>query len=498
MRIHRICIAVGLLMLFHACTLLAVQPPTDEQKRAERLFRDVYGKEYDRLAALKNVPADKVLFSRKLWDASKESRESPELARYLAERAYPFALADPAGYPTALEIRRNQVKESKDRIESLAALASVLDRIARWEKPDQRTKPAMELIDVYREAAELAHEASRDADATGYLQKAKAAISFFFPATHAATLLKDIQNDHAFFEFDRKNTAEFKRWNGILRDKPDDPKANLAIGLISLREGKIPAAAPYLKLCSLPDLRKAGELLMAVPAGDPAAIGDAFRAATDDLPADRATLLACARFEYEAALRQDPKHSDAARMKLLVKELPASTVGIPNASFVLLDEDSTFAKNVEKLTGEAKIRWAEPGYLSPGSLSVTSGKPKTVEFRSYSFSGITIAEVPIEKEYRYLRFAYKCPAGTQAIIEFDNTQYCVGTVKIESKQQRILATELNRDWVVVTRDLYADVNTKFSLGFMKLQTDGEIQIDAVYLGKSLRSLNRTYPKPPAK
>jgi len=184
--------------------------------------------------------------------------------------------------------------DGKDRPEQLAALALVLDRAARAEKAEKRTKLGVELVEVYREGAESCHDFGREPDAMAYLAKAKAAATLHLPAAQATILLKDIAGDQADHEAERKHSAELNRLNAILKDKPEDPKANLGMGLHYLREGKVALASQHLRACSLPDLRTAGELLSNTPKGDLVKVGDAFRAAVNDLPADKTVLLATA------------------------------------------------------------------------------------------------------------------------------------------------------------------------------------------------------------
>ena len=192
-----------------------------------------------------------------------------------------------------------------------------------------------------------------------YLAKAKAVATLHLPAAQATILLKDIAGDQADHEAERKQSAELKRLNAILKDKPEDPKANLGMGLHYLREGKVALASQHLRACSLPDLRTAGELLSNTPKGDLVKVGDAFRAAVNDLPADKTVLLATARLQYEAALAKDPKHPDATRLKLLVKDLPALKSAAPTGAVALIGGNPEIAQTIEKLGGDTsgKVSW---------------------------------------------------------------------------------------------------------------------------------------------
>ena len=136
--------ALGLLLV--ACAAVAAEPTPENLKEAERVFRDVYGKDYDRVIKATAATSDKAAFGKKLWNASRDSRDNPGIARVLADKALPLVLADPTGLSVAIEIRRSQLTDGKDRPEQLAALALVLDRAARAEKAEKRTKLGVELV----------------------------------------------------------------------------------------------------------------------------------------------------------------------------------------------------------------------------------------------------------------------------------------------------------------------------------------------------------------
>jgi|GEM_PF-5278457 len=490
--------ALGLLLV--ACAAVAAEPTPENLKEAERVFRDVYGKDYDRVIKATAATSDKAAFGKKLWNASRDSRDNPGIARVLADKALPLVLADPTGLSVAIEIRRSQLTDGKDRPEQLAALALVLDRAARAEKAEKRTKLGVELVEVYREAAESCHDLGREPDAMAYLAKAKAAATLHLPAAQATILLKDIAGDQADHEAERKQSAELKRLNAILKDKPEDPKANLGMGLHYLREGKVALASQHLRACSLPDLRTAGELLSNTPKGDLVKVGDAFRAAVNDLPADKTVLLATARLQYEAALAKDPKHPDATRLKLLVKDLPTLKLAAPTGAVALIDEDKSFAELFGKTEGaSAKIAWIDGGYAGSGCMQVSTKTPKQIDYRQGPVPGwkYVVSEVPGPTEYRYLRFAVRVVSGTYAYVHFAYAGYFIGKPATGDRTYT-LSEKPQADWVVFTRDLVADGKGGCVIDAFKIETDGEVQIDAVYIGRSLRDLNRVYPVPAEK
>ncbi|MDY3552152.1 hypothetical protein R5W24_001232 [Gemmata sp. JC717] len=488
-------------ILLMACATVAVagaaDPTPEEIKEGERLFRDVYGKEYDRVGKGKAaLPADRVAFGKKLWDAACDSRSNPGLFRVLLNKSLPLTLADPIGYPTAIKIRRTQLTEGKERPEQLAALAAVLDRAARAEKPEQRAKYGAELVEVYREAADACYDLGRDADAVTFWGKAKAAAGAHLPPAVAAPLVKEIATDQAECESHRKHAADLKRFTQALQDRADDPKANLGMGLLLLRDGKEAAAAKHLALATVPDLKTAGELLTAQPVPF-VKVGDAFRSAGENVAGERALLLGWARRCYEAALASDPRHPDAARLKLLIKELPSLRSFTPTGIVAVLDEEKSVADALGKSEGVAKILWSGNGYAGSGCLEVRSGVPKQAEQRGGAVEGwkFALAEWPNPGEYRYLRFAIRVTDGTHAFVNFGRVTYTVGKSDLNSRAAFSVAEKVPDTWLVVTRDLVLDVGESFPLSELRVGTDGAVQIDAVYLGRTRRELGRYYPKP---
>jgi len=88
-------------------------------------------------------------------------------------------------------------------------------------------------------------------------------------------------------------------------------------------------------------------------------------------------------------------------------------------------------------------------------------------------------------------------SGTYAFIHIGGAGYYVGKSTTGERLYTVVQSP-SADWIVVTRDLTTDSKGGFTIDSLKVETDGEAQFDAVYLGRSLRDLNRMYPVPAEK
>jgi len=86
-------------------------------------------------------------------------------------------------------------------------------------------------------------------------------------------------------------------------------------------------------------------------------------------------------------------------------------------------------------------------------------------------------------------------SGSYRAFSLNGTGDVLGKPSIEPRTYRLTA-KAPGEWLVVTRDLLTDSGSPFSLdGAIKLETDGAVLVDAVYRGRTVRELNRGYPKP---
>jgi len=495
---------VAVFVLTIAVEAVADEPTPEQVKAADRIFRDVYGKEYDRVTKERPTPSEKAVLAKKLWDASRGTRENAALARILADKALILAGGDPQnGYPIAVEILRSRVGQGKERPEQFLALATWLDKKARVETPDKSVKTAAELVETYREAAETCYELGRDFEVTRMLAKAKLTASTFLPYAQSAALAREIALDQAEYDALLKLSADHKRFMQTLKTKSDEPAANQGLALIMLRTGNLPEAIKHLRVLKHGDLKTLGDLLAANPPADPVQVGDLFRKICDNFPADKAILLGYARKYFEAALAKDANHPESTRLKLLVQELPIlkplGSTAPPGSVVELIDENGGLAETLAKFEGgTANVTWdSENRYAGIGALRLSAKALGTADAKQGTVPSwkYVITDVPNPGEFRYLRFAMKVPSGSYAIFSHTGAGYVFGKPSTDPRTYSITA-KVPGEWIVVTRDLLTDYGSPFSLdGAMKLETDGAVLVDAVYLGRTVRELNRGYPKP---
>jgi hypothetical protein len=498
-RLALACAAAGALAAMSA----ADDPPPERLKEAERVFKDVYGKEFDRVSKGKST-ADKAAFAKRLWDAARETKGDPALVRVLGDKAIGLAAADPAGVPIAVEIKRSRVTDGKDRAEQLAAVAFYLDRQARNEKPEKRAALAAEAVELYREAAELETDAGHAASAGSYTARARAAAQALLPPAQAAVVLKDIAVAQADADAARRLAAELDKLADLLAARPEDPQWNRNMVLALLRAGRPADAAKHFPLASSAKLRAIGEAL-AAKAPDPAALGNLYRDAADEFPAEKAALLGLARQQYEAALAADPKHPDANRMRFLVKELPPfKPVGarVPAGVVELIDENPAVADWLARdKTATAAAEWTTSDrLLGRGCLRVVPAKVMTagtITFRDDAVWKFPITDAP--GDYRHVAFSYRQVGGTRLVVRFYHDSGVHGQPYLAGPPGGLekvisLGDRPSAEWTTVTRDLFLDhggVNPSRVCG-IGIETDGAVYLDGVLLARTARELKRAY------
>jgi hypothetical protein len=488
-----------------ASAALAAPPdPTPEQLReGERVFRDVYGKEFDRVAkGAKATPAEKVGLGKRLWDAARGAKDDPGLARVLADKALPLALEHPTGYPVALDIRTARVTDGKDRPEQLAAVAAVMERMARADA-EKRAALGVSAVELYREASEIEADAGQAAEAANFAARAKAAAQALLPPAQAAAVSRDVNAALAEADAVRRLAAEMAKLKDAVKAKPDDPKANQLLALALLRAGREAEAGKHLAAGPPGKLPALAEHLARTPV-DHAKAGNAYRELADDHPADRPALLGLARRHYEAALAADPKHPDAARLRLLAKELPAfrpTGLRVPADAAAVVDENPAVAGALGRGTGTAKVEWAaRDGLAGGGCLKVAPGKAGEWDWRAFADEGLIKLPVDGVSEYRFAGFAYRQVGGTRAVVQFYSAAGPVGPRLLigpadGAAKTVVVADKPAEEWAVVTRDLFADNGSApATVSGLVVGTDGELYLDAVYLAKNhrQRDLRRVY------
>lgn len=480
--------------------------PTPAQlKEAENVFRDVYGKEFDRISRSR-IPSDKAAFARKLWDASRSSADDPALSKVLADHATTLAnQAEASGLSLLLEIARSRVTNGPERPSQLAAVASILEKMARGEKPDRRAKLGQEIIDLYREAADLSHEMNRPNDVASYHSKASFAARSFLPPNLSALVLKDIAADKAEHEADRRRAAEIEKLQSQYRANPTDPKINQTMAFLALRNHKWIEAIEHLQASGHDRLKQIAGLLSQKPAADPITLGDVYRSAADEFPAEKNLLQSLARQQYELALAKNPKTPEAARLRLLIKEwqnLPAAN-NSPNI-IPLIDENADIVDAfLRDANGTAKLSWdSENGVLGQGALRISAPVPGTPAQRRLAV-GINwqypLVELPQQGQNRYLRVSFRQLSGTRfrlTLLEPSSAvivNYVAGKL-LDGEKGIVLTDPPPPQWLHLTRDVVADRGMPGTVGGLIVETDGVVLLDGLYLGRSIRDLNRLIPK----
>jgi hypothetical protein len=138
--------------------------------------------------------------------------------------------------------------------------------------------------------------------------------------------------------------------------------------------------------------------------------------------------------------------------------------------------------------------WGEDCYSGANALKVAGYQRFRENLPGWNYP---VVEKPRPGEYRYLRFAWKKPAGRGVMI-----QLCVGGLDWgryfagENIVGFVPALQVNpavpREWEVVTRDLFADFgNMPFTLtGFAFTSMDGVALFDHIYLGRTIEDLDK--------
>jgi tetratricopeptide (TPR) repeat protein len=294
------------------------------------VYRELYGAEHDAASKASASPAEKLKFARKLAEAADLAEADPALAKLLRERAVEFASADKAGYVFALEQLRAIPSDKADkaagaeRAGRLEQAAGLLEKIVRAEKPPAKAQRAQELADTYRELARE-HSARREFDAAlKALEKARAAVRTFLPASkETKELSAEIDRDAEAASAAQKVHAKVEAARQTLKAKPDDPAANAVVGIDTLVSGEDPAAAaPFLAKAADPAIKKLAEVAGRTEPADLEA-ADALKAA-GQVPSARdwqAALYAAAAKRYQAVMEKQPDHPEAVRIRLVLKQI---------------------------------------------------------------------------------------------------------------------------------------------------------------------------------
>lgn len=183
--------------------------------------------------------------------------------------------------------------------------------------------------------------------------------------------------------------------------------------------------------------------------------------------------------------------------------------GPPPALLRLFEDEDEFVAYLNEGAGKATLETGD-AYSGSAALRVT---PDARGRKRVPGWGLRIAEKPGDGEYRYLRFAWKMNGGNNVLLQLVTD---VG----RAKQDRLLGPpfayeagdggntlrvpalrldeKLPANWVVVTRDLYADFGACTLEGVNLVPGKGTFAgLDSVYLGKTPQDFAACPPPRPA-
>lgn len=158
---------------------------------------------------------------------------------------------------------------------------------------------------------------------------------------------------------------------------------------------------------------------------------------------------------------------------------------------VLFDDEATFVEALVDGDGKATLR-RDDRVSGEASLSMTPLQRHASRIKGWAFR---IAEKPGPNEFRYMRFAWKSPAGKGVMIELaadgrwpdaasPRRRYYSGanTTKWQATQ---VSADPPRAWTVVTVDLWKDCGPFTLTGIAPTALDGEALFDRIELLRSL-------------
>lgn len=204
--------------------------------------------------------------------------------------------------------------------------------------------------------------------------------------------------------------------------------------------------------------------------------------------------LALTPADGEAALFD---HVYLARSEDDFKDCPAPLPA--EAPLAIFEDQPEFVTNLNQGMGTATL-------ITDDKLSGGAAVKVTPDQR-YSPSlpglGVKIRKEPKAGEYRYIQYAWKKRGGERVCLQLNHDgmwgpnrtpakfRYDTGPAAGETYDASVrVADKLPAEWIVVTRDLYAD-NGEFTLNGIALSAvDGEFALfDHIYLGRTLRDFD---------
>lgn len=163
----------------------------------------------------------------------------------------------------------------------------------------------------------------------------------------------------------------------------------------------------------------------------------------------------------------------------------------PQDRVVLLDDNQSLAAALNEGTGTAEFITSDK-YSGEASLRITPPQRFSPRIQGWEFR---IREKPAVGEYRYIRFAWKSPQASGAMLEFaDNghwppadqplRRYFAGK-NLTGWQAVGIAPRPSADWTVMTRDLWQDFGDFTLTGIATTAIAGPALFDRIELLRGL-------------
>jgi hypothetical protein len=179
----------------------------------------------------------------------------------------------------------------------------------------------------------------------------------------------------------------------------------------------------------------------------------------------------------------------------------------PQQPYRVFEDQAEFVANLLEGAGTATLEAADK-YSGKSSIKVTPDQRFTERLPGLD---IRIRQNPGPGEYRFLRFAWKKKGGQTICLQLNHDgvwgptegnmakfRYHAGPGPECYGASLAVDNKIPADWVVVTRDLYADFGEFTWTGIALSPVDGEYALfDHIYLGRTTRDFELVKPKQPA-
>ena len=157
---------------------------------------------------------------------------------------------------------------------------------------------------------------------------------------------------------------------------------------------------------------------------------------------------------------------------------------------------------VDPAAAGSAVVTADDRHYGVHSLRLTPGG----EFRLLLAETIRIRERPTWGEFRFVRFAVRKQGGGRASLRIDSAEFRVQPARYDlgrgdpsyGAATRVWPNDLPKEWIVITRDLYADFGNLDVKGLVFGCPDGEAaSFDHIYLARGHADLDRIAQAPSA-